>query len=155
VNWVIARISIRGGGLHQKSMLLRYIIKKVCILLLNIIEKVHIWFVTLVNFLHCTLFCRLHTCSLLTLNCILILNFSELWSRSEYFFKKGCKIHNFCATTKFFLHIFGVAQNFWLNGEGFMAQKGCAGRPLPPGYGPGGEGPPLVLVTNNLTPYIT
>ena len=26
-----------------------------------------------------------------------------------------------------FLHIFGVAQNFQLNGEGFMAQKGGGG----------------------------
>ena len=45
-------------------------------------------------------------------------------------FKKGLKIHNFCATTKFFLHIFGVAQNFQLNGEGFKAQKGGATSPL-------------------------
>ena len=33
-----------------------------------------------------------------------------------------------------FLHIFGVAQNFWLNSEGYMAQKKGGVRPSPPGY---------------------
>ena len=34
-----------------------------------------------------------------------------------------------------FLHIFGVAQNFQLNGEGLMAKKGGGGD-APPGYVP-------------------
>ena len=34
-----------------------------------------------------------------------------------------------------FLHIFGVAQNFWFNGGGFMSQKGGATAP-PPVSGP-------------------
>ena len=40
--------------------------------------------------------------------------------RYENFEKKGRKIHNFWATAKFFLHIFGVAQNFWFNGGAFI-----------------------------------
>ena len=43
--------------------------------------------------------------------------------------KKSCKIHNFWATIKFFLDIIGVAQNFWFNGGGFIAQKGGAEAP--------------------------
>ena len=44
-------------------------------------------------------------------------------------FKNGRKIHNFWATANFFLHIFGVEQNFWFNGGDVMAQKGGATAP--------------------------
>ena len=46
-------------------------------------------------------------------------------------FEKGPKIHIFVLQQSF-LYIFGVAQNFQLNGEGLMAQKGG-----------GGDAPPL------------
>ena len=35
-----------------------------------------------------------------------------------------------------FWHIFGVAQNFWFNGGGFMSQKGGGNRPPPPVHRP-------------------
>ena len=51
--------------------------------------------------------------------------------RSKKILKNGRKIHNFRATESFFLHIFGVAQNFWFNGGGLMAQKRGAIAPPP------------------------
>ena len=35
-----------------------------------------------------------------------------------------------------FLHIFGVAQNFWFNGGGVIGQKGGGAAAAPPGSGP-------------------
>ena len=42
--------------------------------------------------------------------------FTKNYLRSKKISKNGRKIYNFWATAKFFLHIFGVAQNFWFNG---------------------------------------
>ena len=42
------------------------------------------------------------------------------------FWKKAVK-STFFVLQQSFLHIFGVAQNFQLNGEGLMAQKGGGG----------------------------
>ena len=79
----LASVSKKGGGNTKKvHMLLRDIIKKGLMLLLNIIKKVHI-----------------------------------LLAQREIF-EKICKIHNFCATTKFFTYFWGSTKfpiELWVN----------------------------------------
>ena len=54
---------------------------------------------------------------------------------TKFIFEKNAVKSTIFVLQQSFLHIFGVAQNFQLIGEGFMAQKGGAAAP-PPGYGP-------------------
>ena len=58
-------------------------------------------------------------------------------SRSEKFFKKGHKIHNFCATTKFFTYFWGSTK-FPIEWWGlFGSKRGGGGRPPAPPLAPG------------------
>ena len=80
-------------------------------------EKVCICFATLLNIV-------VHT----------IYFFLSIACAARNFFKKAVKSTIF-ELQQSFLYIFGVAQNFWLNGGGFMAQKGGVGD-RPPSHPP-------------------
>ena len=61
----------------------------------------------------------------------LTLVYKFLFAQQDFFWKKALKSTIF-KLQQSFLDIFGVAQNFWFNGGGFIAPKGGGAPPLDP-----------------------